>query len=134
VGTVRVPLWQGGRAEGQIQQAEAAVAERRAELDDLGSQVEGDIRKAFLDLQAATSQAEVAQKNREVAAETLDLTRQRFDAGVSDSVEVVQAQEFVASAEFDYINSVFAHNIAKLSLARAIGQAAESLAQFLKVP
>jgi hypothetical protein len=39
----------------------------------------------------------------------------------------------VAGAELDYINSVFAHNLAKLSLARAIGGAAENLAQFLKL-
>ncbi len=66
--------------------------------------------------------------------ETLELTRQRFEAGVTNNVEVVQAQESLASADLDYINSVFAHNVAKLSLARALGAAAESLPQFLKMP
>jgi hypothetical protein len=33
----------------------------------------------------------------------------------------------------DYINSVFAHNVAKLTLARAIGQAADKLPQFLEI-
>lgn len=134
VGTVRVPIWQGGRAEGHIEQAEAAVAQRRAELDDLGSLIESDVRKSFLDVQSAGSQVEVAEKNREITKETLSLTRQRFEAGVSDNVEVVQAQETVAAAEMDYINSVFAHNLAKLSLARAIGQAADRLVEFLKLP
>ena len=134
VGKVRVPIWQGGRTEGQIQQAEAAVLQRRAELDDLGSQIEGDIRKAYLDLEAAAGQVDVARRNQQVALETLDLTRQRFDAGISDNVEVVQAQEAAASAALDYINSVFAHNLAKLSLARAIGLAAERLPDFLKLP
>jgi outer membrane protein TolC len=72
-------------------------------------------------------------QNVQVTGETLDLTRQRFEAGVTDNVEVVQAQEMVAGAELDYINSVFAHNLAKLSLARAIGGAAESLPHFLKL-
>ena len=76
---------------------------------------------------------EVAVQNVRVTRETLNLTRQRFDAGVTDNVEVVQAQESVAGAELDYINSVFAHNLAKLSLARAIGGAAENLTQFLKL-
>jgi outer membrane protein TolC len=134
VGTVRVPLWQGGRTEGQIEQAEAVVGERRAELEDLTSAIEADIRKAFLDMQAATSQVDVALKNREVSREALDLTRQRFDAGVSDNVEVVRAQESVATAELDYINSVYAHNVAKLSLARAMGQSAERVTEFLRVP
>jgi outer membrane protein TolC len=61
------------------------------------------------------------------------LTRQRFEAGVTDNLEVVQSQEAVAQAELDYINSVFAHNVAKLSLARSIGHAAESLTNFVKV-
>jgi outer membrane protein TolC len=134
VGTVRVPIWEGGRTEGHIEQAEAATAQRRAELEDLPSQIEADVRKAYLDLQAATSQVDVAQKNLQIAREALDLTRQRFEAGVSDSVEVVQAQESVATSDLDYINSVFAHNVAKLSLARAIGQTAENLPLFLKLP
>jgi outer membrane protein TolC len=134
VGRVRVPVWQGGSAEGQIQQAEAAVRQRRAELDDLSGQIEGDLRKAYLDLEAAASQVAVAMQNQDVARQTLDLTRQRFDAGISDSVEVVQAQEAAAVAALDYINSVFAHNLAKLSLARAIGVAAERLPDFLKLP
>ncbi len=133
-GRVRVPLWQGGRAAGDITQAESTVAQRKTELDDLMSHVEGDVRKAMLDLQAAGTQVDVAQRNVAVSREALDLTRQRFEAGVSDNVEVVQAQESVAAAAFDYINSVFTHNVSKLNLARAMGQSAERLADFLKLP
>ena len=129
--TLHFQIWQGGRTEGDIKQAEAALAQRRAELEDLKSQIESDVRNAYLDLRAATSQVEVARRNLQVTKETLDLTRQRFDAGVTDNVEVVQAQEFLTSAELDVINSVFAHNVAKLSLARSIASAADSLQQFL---
>ncbi len=132
-GTLRIPIWQGGRTEGDIEQANAALAQRRAELEDLRSRVESEVRNAFLDLQAATSQVEVARQNLDVTRETLTLTRQRFDAGITDSVEVSQAQSSVASAELDYINSVFAHNVAKLSLARSAGGSAESLPRFLKL-
>jgi len=133
-GTVRVPIWQGGRAEGHIEQAEAVLAQRLAELEDLNGLIESDVRKSYLDLQSAGSQVEVAQKNREITNETLGLTRQRFEAGVSDNVEVVQAQESVAAADMDYINAVFAHNLAKLSLARSVGQLADRLADYLKLP
>jgi outer membrane protein TolC len=102
-------------------------------MEDVRSRVESEVRNAFLDLQAATSQVEVARQNLDVTRETLTLTRQRFDAGITDSVEVSQAQSSVASAELDYINSVFAHNVAKLSLARAAGGAVESLPRFLKL-
>jgi outer membrane protein TolC len=133
VGTVRVPIWQGGRTEGDIEQADAALTQRNAEARDLRGRIESDIREAFLDMEAAGGQVEVGVTNLRVTKDTLDLTRQRFDAGVTDNVEVVQAQESVAGAELDYINSVFAHNLAKLSLARAMGGAAESLPQFLKL-
>jgi outer membrane protein TolC len=132
VGSVKFPIWQSGRIEGDIEQASAALAQRQAELQDLRGQVETDIRKAYLDLEAARSQVELATENLQVTNENLKLTRQRYDAGVSDNVEVVRSQESVAGAELDYINSVFAHNVAKLSLARAVGQAADNLTQFLQ--
>jgi outer membrane protein TolC len=132
VGTLSFPIWQGGRTEGDIEEADAALAQRRAELEDLRGRIEADVRNAFLDLQAAGTQVEVARQNIDVARETLALTRQRLDVGVGTNVEVVQAQQSVASAELDYIDSVFAHNVAKLSLARALGAAADELPRFLK--
>ena len=132
--TLSVPIWQGGRAAGDIEQATATLSQRQAELDDLKGQIESEVRNAYLDLQAATSQVELSRQNIEVSQQTLGQMRTRLEAGVSNNVEVVQSQETVSSAQLDYINSVFAHNIAKLSLARAIGDAADSLPQFLSLP
>ena len=132
-GSLKFPIWQGGRIEGDIQQGGAALAQRRAELEDLRGQVEADVRKAYLDVEAARSQVDVARENIQVTQDNLKLTRQRFEAGVTDNLTVVQSQESVAEAELDYINSVFAHNVAKLSLARAIGRAADDLPRFLQV-
>jgi outer membrane protein TolC len=134
MGRVRVPIWLGGRTEAAIQQTEAAVRQRRAELDDLAGQIEGDVRKAYLEMEAAASQVELALRNQDVAQQTLALARQRFEAGIADSVEVVQAQESAAVAALDYINSVFAHNLAKLGIARSVGIAAQQLQDFLKLP
>jgi outer membrane protein TolC len=132
-GTVRIPLWEGGRAGGQVTEASAELAQRQAELDDLKAEIEGDVRKAYLDLEANSSHVEVARRNLEVTRDNLVLTRQRFDAGVSDNADLVQSQESVAMAELTYIDSVFAHNVAKLDLARALGRAWEDLPQFLQI-
>ena len=134
VATLTVPIWRGGRTAGDIEEADAALQQRRAELEDQKSQIESEVRNAYLDLQAAASQVQVAQQNLDVTRQTLAQERQRFEAGVSNDVVVTQAEESVASAELDYINSVFAHNVAKLSLARAIGNAPQSFRQFLKLP
>jgi outer membrane protein TolC len=131
--TLSIPIWNGGRTAGDIEQAQAALAQRRAELEDARSQVESDVRNAYLDVQAAANQVEVAQQNLDVTHETLGQTRVKFESGVSTNVDVVQSQESVSSAQLDYIDSIFAHNLAKLSLARAMGGAAQKLAQFLNV-
>ena len=133
VGTLSVPIWQGGRAEGDIEQAEAALAQRQAELDDTRSRVEADVRSAILDLRAAAEQVDVARRNIEIARQNLELTQERLEAKVTERVEVIQAQQASASAQLDYIDSVFAHNVAKLSLARALGNAVDQLPQLIKV-
>ena len=69
VGSLRVPIWQGGRTEGSIIQAEAALEQRRAELEDLRGRIEADLRSAFLDLGSAHSQIAVARSNQELARE-----------------------------------------------------------------
>ena len=132
--SLKIPIWQGGRAEADIQQSDASLAQRRAEYEDLKGQIESDVRSAYLDLQAAASQVEVGQKNVDVNKEALELTRQKKEAGVIDNVTYVQAQEEVTNAEFDYINGVFAYNIAKLSLARAMGRAADAFPDMFKAP
>jgi outer membrane protein TolC len=134
VGTLRVPIWNGGKTGGSIEQADAALAQRRAELDDTHGRIESDVRQALLDLETTRKQMDLAVSNKRVARETLELTRQRFGAGVTDTVEVVQTQESVATADFDYITSVFSYNLAKATLARAIGDTETNLERFLGIP
>jgi len=130
-GTLSVPVWQGGKTAGDIAQAQAALAERQAELEDARGEVEAEVRQAYLDLQAANGQVEVSRKNVDVANETLEMARERMQAGVINTVEVVQAQETVAGAQLDLIDSIFAHNLAKLSLARALGEASGQIGSLL---
>jgi outer membrane protein TolC len=74
----------------------------------------------------------VAQSNIELAEETLAQSRDRFRAGVTDTVEVVQSQEAVASAHEQYISSLYSFNFAKISLARALGVAEEGVKEYFK--
>ncbi len=131
--TLNMPIWMGGRNKADIQQAQAVLTQRRAELEDTRGQIEGDVRGAYLDLEAAANQVDVAKQNIALMGDTLHQTRERFEAGVSENYDVIQSQESMTGADFDYIDSVFAHNLAKLSLARALGVAAEKLSQFLPV-
>jgi outer membrane protein TolC len=130
--TVKIPIFQGGRVQADVQQADAALSQREAEYDDEKGGVELDVRETYLDLQVASEQIAVAIENRKLAAETLTQSLDRFAAGVTDSVEVVQSQETVASAERDYVSTLFSLNLARISLARATGQAEQFVPNMLK--
>ncbi|HWG37163.1 MAG TPA: TolC family protein [Terriglobales bacterium] len=122
-GTLRIPLWQGGKVKGDIEQANAAVMQRDSEVADLRGAIEAQVREAYLDLNAAASQVTVAEGNLKVAQEALEMAHERFQAGVINTVELIQAQEAVATAQENQIDSVYAHNVAKLTLARSLGDA-----------
>jgi outer membrane protein TolC len=133
-GAVRVPIWEGGRIEAALQRADASLRGRRAEVENIRAQIVADVRNASLEVEAAASQVELARTNLDTTRQTLELTRERFQAGITDSLEVVRTQESVASADLDLINSIFAHNVAKLALARAVGAATDHLPRFLSLP
>ena len=85
-----------------------------------------------LDLKVASQQVQVAESNRTLAKSTLQQSLDRYAAGVADAVEVVQSQETLASAEHDYISSLYSLNLGKISLARAKGNAEETIPDMLK--
>ena len=128
---VSAPLFTGGRIKGDITQAEAALRQRKAEAENARGQLDYDVRTAFLNLYAAKEQVDVAQKNVALANENLARSKDRFTSGVTDSVEVAQSEQSLASANDQYITSVYNYNLAKLGLARAIGVARTSYNQYL---
>jgi outer membrane protein TolC len=128
---VSVPIFTGGRIKGDITESESVLRQHKAEAENLRGQIDYDVRTAFLNLQAATEQVTVARQNVDLANESLSRSQERFAAGVTDSVEVVQAQQSLASANDQYISSLYSHNVAKLQLARALGVARTNYSQYL---
>jgi len=128
---VNVPIFTGGRIKGDITQAEAQLRQRRAEAENIRGRIDYDVRTAFLNLNAAKEQVEVAKQNVSLANESLARSKDRFTSGVTDTVEVVQAEQALASANDQYISSLYNHNFAKLSLARALGVARTHYDQYL---
>ena len=131
-GTLLIPIFQGGSVHGDVLQADARLEQSRERLDNLRGQIDSDVRAALLNLESSAEQVKVAQSNIELAEETLAQSRDRFRAGVTDTVEVVQSQEAVASAHEQYISSLYSFNFAKISLARALGVAEEGVKEYFK--
>jgi len=132
MGSLKVPIFQGGKVHSDILQADANLANTRAQLDNLRAQIDQDVRDALFDVQSATDQINVARSNVDLASQTLDQARDRFAAGVTDNIEVVQAQEALAAANDSFITSLFNYNVARISLARAEGIAEAGVMEYLK--
>ncbi len=131
-GTLAIPIFAGGRTHGEVLEADARLQQSRDRLENLRGQIDAEVRTALLNLESAEQQVVVAQSNIELAGQTLTQARDRFAAGVTDTVEVVQAQEAVASAQEGYISSLYLDNYAKISLARAVGLAEQGVIEYLK--
>jgi outer membrane protein TolC len=130
--TFAIPIFAGGRAHADALQAEATLRQSRQQLENLRAQIDYDVRSALLDLSAANDQVQVARSALDLANQTLVQARDRFSAGVADNLEVIEAQDAVASANENYIGSLYAHNVAKVLLARAIGFAEKGVKQYLE--
>lgn len=131
VGALKVPIFNGGRTRARMIEAEAELRRRRSEAEDLRASIDYDVRTAFLDLQASREQLDVATRARDLSNQQLMQARDRFAAGVASNLEVVQAQEAVATASEQHIAALYGYNLAKELLARGIGHAERLGLQFL---
>ena len=132
-GTVKFSLFDGGRLSADVAEADAIIQQRKDAIADLENRMDVEIRGALLDLQSAADQVTVAASTVDLASRTLEQARDRFTAGVTNNIEVVQAQSSVAQARENLIASRYEHNLAKVALARAVGATETSLKQFMGV-
>jgi len=130
-GNVSVPIYTGGRIRSDIEQAQADLARHEAEYADLKGRVAYDVRVAWLDLSASDSSVKVAERNKALAERALAQSKDRYTNGVTNYLEVVQAQEAVAAASENYIESLFSYDAAMISFSRATGGAETKLQELL---
>ncbi len=131
-GGVTIPIFAGNRTHADVLQADAQLKQARSQLEDLRGRIDYDVRTALLDLNAAAEQVAVARSSVDLAEQALAQSQDRFTAGVTDNLEVVQAQEALASAHESYIESLYSHNLSKIELAHAIGDAEAGVKRYLK--
>ncbi|MBV8674223.1 MAG: TolC family protein, partial [Acidobacteriaceae bacterium] len=130
--TLRIPVFQGGRVHGDILRADASLARERQRLEDLRARIDQEVRDAYLDLDASAQEVSVEKSAVALATRNLEQSRDRFASGVTDNIEVVQAQDALATASDAYIASLYSYNLAKISLARATGVAEARFADYVE--
>ena len=122
-GTITIPIFKEAQFRGEAKLAQSQLDQQRYQQNDLDAQIEADVRDSLLDIASSQKLVEVAHSNVELSTEVLSEAQQRYAAGVSDNLAVSDAQQTVAQANGQYVNSLYQHNVAKLNLARAMGVA-----------
>jgi outer membrane protein TolC len=130
--TLRIPIFQGGRVHGDVLRADASLTRERQRLEDLRARIDQEVRDAYLDLDAAAQEVSVEKSAVSLATQNLEQSRDRFASGVTDNVEVVQAQDALAIASDAYIASLYSYNLSKISLARSTGVAEFRFAEYVE--
>ena len=121
-GTLSVPLFTGGRIRAETIRADLDIQRLRQQQFDLRNQIALDVKTALINLDSARSQVRVANLGVQLSKEEVDQARDRFNAGVANNIEVIQAQDSLARANDNQIAALYRFNQARADLARSIGQ------------
>jgi outer membrane protein TolC len=132
-GTISISLFDWDRT-GQRKELESRVRRLNEQIDDLTRGIEQDLRKALLDLDSASNQVSVTESALALAERELSLAQDRFRNGVTDNIEVVTAQDTLASAQDDRIMALARHIDAGMALARALGATEKIYQTYLGEP
>lgn len=118
---VSVPVFEGFSIDANKQIAASSLRQRQAALQDLENQIEAEYRLALQQVASTEKQVEVARRARDLNEREYDLERIRFEQGVADNSEVVNAQARLADAEDALVEAQFQYFLARANLARAEG-------------
>ena len=118
---VSVPIFDGYRREGRLQEQQAAASELDVRARDLQTQAAVDVRGALLDLRSAREQVEAARERQRLATQELSQARDRFRAGVAGNADVITASQSLTGARTALADALAQYQGARVALARAQG-------------
>ena len=119
---IEVPLFTGGRIQAERARAEIAVSQLKQQEQELRNRVAYEVKTALSQLASARSEVDVAKLGVDLARQEVEQARDRFQAGVANNVEVVQAQDVLARANDNQIAALYRYNQARADLAHSAGQ------------
>jgi outer membrane protein TolC len=117
-----VPIFTGGRTKAEIVRSDLQLKVLHEQQSDLRNQIALDVKNALLNLRSARSQVEVSTLGVQLAKQEVEQSRDRFNAGVANNIEVIQAQDALARANDNEIAALYRFNQARADYARSIGQ------------
>ena len=120
-GKLQFPIFQEASLRGESEVANAQIDRVKSQLANLRDTIDQQIRSNMLDVQSSSELVKVARSNVELSKQELSDATDRFTAGITDDLPLVQAQATLAAAQNRLVQSEFQYNQSKLALARSIG-------------
>ena len=127
--SVKVPLYDGGRRDARRSESLSQYRQERIRTHDLEDQVDLEVRLAYDTIQSAAAQVQAAQEGLQLADNEVAQARRRYQAGVSNSIEVTDAQTRLVRARDNHIAALYIYNVARIDLATATGTIREFVNQ-----
>ena len=119
--SLSVPVFDGFRRDGRIDEQGAVLRELGVRRRDIAEQAATDVRGALLDLASAREQLAAQEERLALANQELAQARDRFTAGVSGNADVISASLTLNAARTQLVDARAAYLGARLALARAQG-------------
>lgn len=129
--TVSIPIFAGYAPTYRIRAAEASADLRLAQRDSLRLQISLDVWSAYQNLRTALQSVTASQTLLESAEQSYRVAFGRYTAGVGNIIDTLNAQSALASARQQNIQASLNSNIARATLAQAIGVLDHAMIQSL---
>jgi len=117
----RVSIFDGGRRDARRAEAHSVYRAEQLRSHDLKQQIELELRLAQENLRSADQQVKVAEEGLGLAENELAQAERRYAAGVTNSIEVTDAQTRLERARDSRIRALVNYNLAWLDLNAAMG-------------
>lgn len=124
-----MPLWTSGRIRAEVTRANLEIKRVNEQKEDLRNQIALDVKTSLLNLESARNEVQVANLGVELAKQEVGQARDRFQAGVANNIEVIQAQDSLSRANDNQIAALYRFNQARADFARAVGQMEKTYAK-----
>lgn len=116
-----MPIWEGGRIAAERREAQAAVRQNELARRQLSNEIQREFKFAMLEMDSRYAQIEIARDEVRLGNDEVDQARERYNEGLADNRELIDAQQRLADAEDSHLRAIYLYSLSRLAFARAIG-------------
>ena len=118
---VSFQVWEKGSRKAAVRQAEIAAEKTQSQIADLTTSLDIGVDEAWRDFTQALREADTARTNVEAAEENLRIEEDQYKAGLSRTIDVLDAEAVLAESRFSLVNEHYTAYLKEGLLAAAAG-------------